>query len=78
MATRSAQTIDVYKSIQVQTTSWNVGCNTTSEKGTNTDQPVSYISIHSKYKPYMMFKYDDIDFQIPHQNILPISQQHLT
>lgn len=55
MATRSVQTLDVYKSVQVQTMSWNVGCNTMSEKGTNTDQSVSYLSIHSKYKPYSIY-----------------------
>lgn len=61
MATRSVQTLDVYKSVQVQTTSCDVGCNTMSEKGTNTNQPLSFLPIHSKYHPHAIIEYDDID-----------------
>jgi len=40
VATQSAQTIDVYKSVQVQTKLCDVGSNTMSEKATNTNQSV--------------------------------------
>jgi len=59
--TRSAQTMDVYKSVQVQTKLCDVGSNTMSEKATNTNQSVSYSSIRFKNKPYAALEYDDIN-----------------
>lgn len=58
MSTQSAQTIDAYRSILVQTAPRDVGCNTMSEKGTNTDQLESYLSTQYKYKPCTVFKND--------------------
>lgn len=47
MATQSAQTLDVYKSVQVQTTaSIDVCTNTLSEKATNTNQQIYHLSIN--------------------------------
>jgi len=59
--TRSAQTIDVYKSVQVQTKLCDVGSNTMSEKATNTNQSVSHSSVRFKNKPYAALEYDDIN-----------------
>lgn len=51
MATQSAQTLDVYKSVQVQTTvSIDVSTNTLSEKATNTKQQMYHLSIKVGYK----------------------------
>lgn len=58
VATRSAQTIDVYKSVQVQTKLCDVGSNTMSEKATNTNQSVSYSSVRFKNKLYADVEYD--------------------
>lgn len=68
MVNRSVQTLDVYKSVQVQTTSCDVGCNTMSEKGTNTNQPVSFLPIRSKYHSHKIIEYEDID-NLLYQNI---------
>lgn len=48
--TRSVQTLDVYKTAQIQTDSCDVGCNTMSEKGTNTIESLTYLSVRSKSK----------------------------
>lgn len=61
VATQSAQTIDVYKSVQVQTKLCDVGSNTMSEKATNTNQSVSYSFVRFKNKFYAAVEYDDID-----------------
>lgn len=58
MSSRSAQTLDAYKSIQVQTAPRDVGCNTMREKGTNTNHTESALTVHSKHKPYTSFKSD--------------------
>lgn len=42
MVNQSAQTLDVYKSVHVQTASNDVGCNTMSEKGTNTNMQLVF------------------------------------
>jgi len=60
VTTQSAQTIDVYKSVQVQTKLCDVGSNTMSEKATNTNQSVAHSSIRFKNKPYAAVEYDDI------------------
>lgn len=57
----SAQTIDVYKSVQVQTKLCDVGSNTMSEKATNTDQSVFLSSVRFKNEPYAAVEYDDIN-----------------
>lgn len=41
MVTQSTQTLDVYKSVQLQIGIHDVGCNTTREKGTSTNQFMS-------------------------------------
>lgn len=51
--TRSAQTQDVYKTVHIQTDSCDVGSNTMSEKGTNTTQSLTYMSVHIKNKTLM-------------------------
>jgi len=57
----SAQTIDVYKSVQVQTKLCDVGSNTMSEKATNTDQSVFHSSVRFKNEPYAAVEYDNIN-----------------
>lgn len=61
VATQSAQTIDVYKSVQVQTKLCDVGSNTMSEKATNTNQSVSHTSVRFKNKFYAAVEYDDVN-----------------
>lgn len=51
--TRSAQTQDVYKTVYVQTESRDVGSNTLSEKGTNTIQSLTYVSVRTKNNTLM-------------------------
>jgi len=60
VATQSAQTVDVYKSVHVQTRLCDVGSNTTSEKATNTNQSVPQSSVRFKNKSYASAEYDDI------------------
>lgn len=63
MVTQSTQTQDVYKSVQLQTSSkHNVASNTMSEKGTSTSQSMAYLwFVHSEYNPNAAIKYGDID-----------------
>jgi len=61
VATRSAQTVDVYKSVQVQTKLCDVGSNTMSEKATNTNQSVPQSSIRFKNMPYAGVEFYDIN-----------------
>uniref|UniRef100_A0A2S2NHY0 Uncharacterized protein n=1 Tax=Schizaphis graminum TaxID=13262 RepID=A0A2S2NHY0_SCHGA len=60
VATQSTQTVDVYKSVQVQTKICNVGSNTMSEKATNTNQLIPQSSVRFKNKFYASAEYDDI------------------
>lgn len=61
VATRSAQTLDVYKSVQVQTKLSDVGSNTMSEKATNTNESVLQSSIRFKNMPYASVEFYDIN-----------------
>jgi len=71
VATQSAQTIDVYKSVQVQTKLCDVGSNTMSEKATNTNQSVSYSSVRFKNKSYAAVEYDDLQFVCSNTTVRP-------
>lgn len=61
VATRSAQTVDVYKSVQVQTKLCDASSNTMSEKATNTNQSVPQSSIRFKNMPYAGVEFYDIN-----------------
>ncbi|KAF0765511.1 Uncharacterized protein FWK35_00003373 [Aphis craccivora] len=61
VTTRSAQTLDVYKSVQVQTKLCDVGSNTMSEKATNTNESVPQSSIRFKNMPYAGVEFYDIN-----------------